>query len=199
MGGRLPLFSGEDQKTPESPPISSLYARSEEVPALPSRLSFQEVFDRYAQYLWRALLGLGVPERDVDDACQEVLLVVHRRFAEIDQRTLKSWLYGVCIRVASSHRRKLRGLREVAAEHLPEVPLHETAFDRVAAVRLQNDLLHALNGLDEAKRAAFVLYEIEELTLREIAEALECPLQTAYSRLEAARTHVRRVFAGGEP
>ena len=73
-------------------------------------------------------------------------------------------------------------------------------FDEVAAGRLQGALLRALNDLDESKRAAFVLYEIEELTLREVAAVLDCPLQTAYSRLGAARDHVRRAFAQeGEP
>jgi RNA polymerase sigma-70 factor, ECF subfamily len=52
-----------------------------------------------------------------------------------------------------------------------------------------------LEQLDYDKRTVFVLYELEELTLREIAEALEIPLQTAYSRLRAARQFVRDTFA----
>jgi RNA polymerase sigma-70 factor (ECF subfamily) len=44
-----------------------------------------------------------------------------------------------------------------------------------------------LDGLDEDKRAVFTLYEIEELPMKEVAEALGCPLQTAYARLYAAR------------
>lgn len=163
-------------------------------------LSFAELFNGHVRYLWRALLGLGVPERDVDDACQEVLLVAHRRLADIDPKTLRSWLYGVCIRVAASHRRKARTRREASAEDLPELESHRTPFDEVAAGRLESALLQALDDLDEDKRAAFVLYEIEELTLREVALALDCPLQTAYSRLGAARAHVRRAFAtGSEP
>ncbi len=166
----------------------------------PPSLSFSELFNGHARYLWRALLGLGVPERDVDDACQEVLLVAHRRLADIDPRTLKSWLYGVCIRVAATHRRKLRARREASSEELPELESHRTPFDEVAAGRMQGALMRALDDLDEDKRAAFVLYEIEELTLREVALALDCPLQTAYSRLGAARAHVRRAFTtGNEP
>ena len=187
MGGRLPLFSGEDQKTPESPPISSLYARSEEVPALPSRLSFQEVFDRYAQYLWRALLGLGVPERDVDDACQEVFLVVHRRLADIDPRSLKSWLYGVCLRVASGHRRKLRDRRELPVEQLPELPSTETPFERAAAAQLQGKLLEVLEQLDENRRAAFVLTQLLGLSYDEAAAVCGCAVGTIRSRVSRAR------------
>jgi len=189
-----------NQKVEDSAPLPSVYARSEVARPQPAGLSFQEVFNLHARYLWRALLGLGVPERDVDDACQEVFLVAHRRFADIDQAKLKSWLYGVCLRVASDHRRKLRARRELPVEHLPDLPVTETPFEQAAALHLQRDLLRALEELDENRRAAFVLYELEELTLKEVAAALECPLQTVYSRLEAAREHVRRAFAErGQP
>jgi RNA polymerase sigma-70 factor, ECF subfamily len=184
-----------DQKTEDAAPIPPVYAGIEQATASVSNgLSVQEIFNAHARYLWRALLGLGVPERDVDDACQEVFLVVHRRLADIEPSTLKSWLYGVCLRVASGHRRKLRDRRELPVEQLPELPVTETPFERAAAVQLQDELLQILEQLDENRRAAFVLYEIEELTLKEVALALECPLQTAYSRLEAARSHVRRAF-----
>jgi RNA polymerase sigma-70 factor (ECF subfamily) len=51
-----------------------------------------------------------------------------------------------------------------------------------------------LDRLDEAQRAVFVLYEIEELSMAEIAEAVGCPLQTAYSRLHAARAQVEQTI-----
>jgi RNA polymerase sigma-70 factor (ECF subfamily) len=201
MSSRAPDVSEPtDQKFPDSEAIRTVHARSEEMPARSSNLTFSELFNGHARYLWRALLGLGVPERDVDDACQDVLLVAHRRLADIEPETLRSWLYGVCVRVASGYRRKVRSRREAPSEELPEHQVQKTPFDDVAAVRLEGALMRALNELDEDKRAAFVLYEIEELTLREVAAALECPLQTAYSRLGAARSHVRKAFAKeGEP
>ena len=58
-----------------------------------------------------------------------------------------------------------------------------------------------LAGLDEDKRNVLVLYEIEGLTMREVAEVVGCPLQTAYSRLHAARdllqVALERAKAGG--
>ena len=47
-----------------------------------------------------------------------------------------------------------------------------------------------LDELDESKRAVFVLYELEELPMAEVAAAVGCPLQTAYSRLHSARATV---------
>ncbi|MEO7733801.1 MAG: sigma factor-like helix-turn-helix DNA-binding protein, partial [Kofleriaceae bacterium] len=60
-----------------------------------------------------------------------------------------------------------------------------------------------LDELDDAKRAVFVLFELEEMPMSEVAKAVECPLQTAYSRLAAARKQVERAVRrrqlGGVP
>lgn len=159
-------------------------------------LSFAEIFRQHARYLWRALLGLGVRAADVDDVCQEVLLVVHRRLPEFDGRALRSWLYAICLRVASEYRRSARVRREIVVGELPETQTEESQVEAVFTSELCEHLLLSLDQLDEDKRAAFVLYEIEELSLREVAEAIGCPLQTAYSRLQAARNQVRGTFAG---
>jgi RNA polymerase sigma-70 factor (ECF subfamily) len=169
-------------------------------PALVARpapdLSFADIFRQHARYLWRALLGLGVRAADVDDVCQEVFLVVHRRLPEFDGRALRSWLYAICLRVASEYRRSARVRREIVVDELPETQTAESQLDAVFTNELCEQLLASLDELDEDKRAAFVLYEIEELSLREVAEAMNCPLQTAYSRLQAARGQVRGTFAG---
>jgi RNA polymerase sigma-70 factor (ECF subfamily) len=132
----------------------------------------------------------------VDDACQEVFLIVHRRLPEFDGRALRSWLYAICLRVASEYRRSARVRREISVEHLPESPAPAPQVDAVFTGELCDRLLVSLDRLDEEKREAFVLFEIEELPLREVAEVLGCPLQTAYSRLQAARARVREDFDG---
>jgi RNA polymerase sigma-70 factor (ECF subfamily) len=156
--------------------------------------AFAEIFREHARYLWRALLGLGVRPSDVDDVCQEVFLVVHRRLPEFDGGALRSWLYAICLRVASEYRRSARVRREVTVDDLPETQAPPRQVDAVHTRELSVRLLSALERLDEEKRQAFVLYEIQELTLREVAEALGCPMQTAYSRLQAARAVVRSDF-----
>ena len=80
------------------------------------------------------------------------------------------------------------------AEELPEAQSPPKQIESVFTRELGERLLLALERLDEQKRAAFVLYEIQELPLREVADALGCPLQTAYSRLQAAREQVRHDF-----
>jgi RNA polymerase sigma-70 factor (ECF subfamily) len=157
--------------------------------------TLREVFDAHAPYVWRTLRRLGVDAGDVNDCCQEVFIVVHRRLKDFDgTSSMRTWLYGIAIRVASQYRRRAQRRYEELPEVLPDVsdpPLQESELWR-------NELLGRLDAvlerLDENKRTVFVLYELEELTMNEVAQVLDCPLQTAYARLHAARDIVRKAF-----
>jgi RNA polymerase sigma-70 factor (ECF subfamily) len=158
----------------------SVPAEAAETPA------FAVIYERYFRAMWRALRRLGVEPAALDDAVQDVFVVVHRRLAEFDGRSLRGWLYAIAVRVASDYRRGARNRRaESLAETLVDpAPDPAAASELVASVRL----LHALLAeLDEKKRTVFVLGELEELGAPEIAEALGENTNTVYSRLRAAR------------
>ena len=148
----------------------------------------RQIFDEHARYIWRTLRHLGVPDADVPDVCQEVFITVHRRLSTFEGRsTLRTWLYGICIRVASEYRRRpyVRNERPVS-EPAPDAeaerdPMPDAALASRAAV------LRLLGALDEDKRAVVVLYEIEGFSMKEVADIVGCPVQTAYSRLHAGR------------
>ena len=165
-------------------PQPTTAARTAEVPPL------AEIFREHAPFVWRGLRRLGVPESDVEDVCQEVFVVVHRKLGDFEGRSsLRTWIYGICARTASDYRRSGRVRREVVTDAPPEPPQDggSASYDAVALRQARATLDRILDELDDDKRAVFVLYEIEELTMAEVAEALGCPLQTAYSRLHAAR------------
>jgi RNA polymerase sigma-70 factor, ECF subfamily len=150
-------------------------------------LTFDELCRTEAAYVVRALRYIGIPERDVADVAQEVLLIVHRKLPEFEGRSsVRTWLYRICQRSASDYRRKASVRNERVLGELPVAyhPEDHGATDRLEA---RAELLRALDHLDGDKRAVFVLYEIEGLDMKQVAEVLECPLQTAYSRLHAAR------------
>jgi RNA polymerase sigma-70 factor (ECF subfamily) len=117
---------------------------------------------------------------------------VHRRLGDYDGRaSLKAWIYGICIRRASDHRKLAHKKREQITGEVPEESSGEGGPEAsVEGRRALARLDRALAELDEDKRAAFVLYEIEGLGVAEVASAVGVPLQTAYSRLAAARKHV---------
>lgn len=157
---------------------------------------FREIFDALAPYVWRTLRRLGVHDADVDDMCQEVFVVVHRRLADFSgTSSVRTWVYGIALRVASQHRRGARNRREDITSSVPEASLPALQEDAVHREELLGRLARALDRLDEHRRTVFVLYELEEMTMKEVAEVLGCPLQTAYSRLHAARAIVRDAFA----
>lgn len=154
----------------------------------PPRPSMREIFDAHAAYIWRTLRHLGIPESDIEDLCQEVFVTVHRKLGDFAGRsTLRTWIYGICLRVASDHRRKAHVRRERTAED----PARDVAEQRDLGPDQRHEqralVETLLSCLDHDKRAVFVLYELEGFSMKEVAEIVGCPLQTAYSRLHAAR------------
>ncbi len=151
---------------------------------------FETVYDTYFPYVWRSIQRLGVPTSQVDDAVQEVFIVVHRRLAEFEARSsIKTWLYGIALRVARAHR--VRGRRADAADAIDDVQISAPEATRpderatnAEAARLVQQLL---DGLDDEQREVFVLAELEQLSAPEIARALDVKLNTVYSRLRLAR------------
>ena len=141
-----------------------------------------------AQYVWRALRHLGVREADVEDACQDVFVVLHRRLADFrGDSSIRTFIYGICVRIASEHRRRAHVVREVSEANPATLAQPEQQFERAAHRESLECLGRILDQLDDDKRAVFVLYELEELTMMEVAKAVQCPIQTSYSRLHAAR------------
>lgn len=167
-----------------------------------SSASVGAVFDEHGAYVGRVLRCLGVRDQELPDAIQEVFLVVQRRYHELDGRgKIRSWLYAICIHKALSVRRDAarRRMRESGLEIEPE---HDhTPHDDLERTRRLAQAVEILGGLGDDKRAVFVLYEVEQLPMAEVAEIVEVPLQTAYSRLYAARKEVaealRRLQARG--
>jgi RNA polymerase sigma-70 factor (ECF subfamily) len=153
--------------------------------------TFDSVYDTYFPYIWRSVQRLGVPLYHADDVVQDVFLVVHRKLSEFEGRsTLKTWLYGIALRVARAYRMQSRRSGERVALDAEQVEAPAAArpdeqAENAEAARLVNALL---DGIDYDQREVFVLAELEQLSAPEIAEALGVKLNTVYSRLRLARS-----------
>ncbi len=148
-----------------------------------------------ARFVPQTLRYLGVPEGAVLDAAQDVLVIALRRLDDFEGRsTLKTWLYGICIRVAHDYRRRDRGNRELLVERMPEMTSPAEQERAVEQGEWRRRLAALLDELDENQRAAFVLFEIQHLSMKEVADALGCPLQTAYFRHKSAQARVLEAF-----
>ena len=119
-------------------------------------------------------------------------MVVHRKLPEFEGRSsVRTWLYRICRRTASDYRRRAYVRRESVFE-APEDQAPTLVAGGHEQLEARQVLLRALDQLDEEKRLVFVLFEIEGLTMHEVVDVVECPLQTAYSRLHAARRLVEQ-------
>lgn len=160
-------------------------------PAQPRRpaLIFDDVYREHFAFVWRAAKRLGATEGSLDDVVQEVFVVVHRRLDGFEGRSsVKTWLFGIALRVVRDHR---RAVRRRPVEPAIDVDTLETTAngpaenaERAEAVRV----LHALlDQLADERREIFVMADLEQMTMPEIAETLGLNVNTAYARLRLAR------------
>lgn len=154
-------------------------------------LELAVIYEENFRYVWRCLRSLGVHDAQVDDALQDVFVVVQRKLAEFDRRAqLRTWLYAIALRISRKYRERWRrepAPLEVARESQPELVLTHSG----EGAALQNERLElaraALESLSDEQREVFVLARIEQMSAPEIASVIELPLNTVYSRLRAAR------------
>lgn len=148
--------------------------------------TFETVYAAHFRGVWRTLHRLGVGRGQLDDAAQDVFVVVYRRLGEFDGRSLRGWLYAIAVRVASDYRRRPWQRRSVPLTDVvvDSAPDPARASELGESVRLLHELLAEL---PDEQRVVFVLGELEQLTAPEIAKALELNLNTVYSRQRAAR------------
>jgi RNA polymerase sigma-70 factor (ECF subfamily) len=151
-----------------------------------ARPSFEETYEEYFDFVWLSLRRLGVAPALLDDAAQDVFVVVHRRLHEFEFRSeLKTWLFAIALRTARSYRRQRQ---TVVAEGLEQVPGAEPsphdALAQVEALRVMDAILAAM---DEERRVLFIMVELEQIAVPEAAQVLGLKLNTAYSRLRLAR------------
>lgn len=159
--------------------------------ATPQQLSLEAIHESHVDFVWCSLQRLGVPKPDLEDALQEVFIVVHAKLSTFDGSSrLSTWLFGICLRVASGQRRRAYRRREQAVANLEETA-GAVATPSAEASLLEREALQnletVLGALELERRAVFVMFEIEGMGCPEIATLLGLPLGTVYSRLAAAR------------
>lgn len=165
-------------------------------------LDFGRIYAGHAAFVWRTLRRMGVRDADLEDVCQETFMVVHRRLPEFDGRApVGAWLFGICMRLASDYRKRAHIRRETAVAETPDEGRPPEQLAAVERTQARAQLDRILDSLDEDKRAVFVLFELEQWAMADVAQAVGCPVQTAYARLYAARKQVQDAVArtqGGE-
>jgi len=158
---------------------------------------FERFYREHFVFAWRALRRLGIPERDLNDAAQDVFLIVHRKLPEFDfERPITTWIYAICLRVASDRRRSAVQRHERLDENAETRERAEQALTADADGQQLSErralLEAALDAMSLEQRAVFTLFELEGRTGEEVAAILGVPAPTVHSRLRLAREIFRR-------
>lgn len=156
-------------------------------PVPTAQLQTATVYDAYATFVWRSLQRMGVPESDLEDALQEVFIVVHRKLDQYDaeRAKLSTWLFGITLNVARKHRSRGRLTLGADVEATPcERPSQDAQLQRLQQAERLNVVLGKMRP---EHSATFVMFELEDLSCQEIADLTGVPVGTVYSRLHKAR------------
>lgn len=153
-------------------------------------MPFRDFYDAHVGFVWRVLVRIGVQESDLPDAVQDVFVIAHRKLPDFDGRSkVTTWLFSICMRVASDRRRRACIRREVFPVKMPQ-PLADDESDALILVdrRRARALLEAiLDRMPSEQRVVFSLFEFDGMKGDEIAELLDIPVGTVRSRLRLAR------------
>jgi len=150
------------------------------------------LIDQHFDFVFRSLRRLGVPSEGVEDAMQQVWVVVSRRLDAIEAGRERGFVFGIALRVAADCRRSQRRHPVTSAGSLADEIDPRPGADELIDQRRSRELLdELLQELPIELRAVFVLYELEETPVPEIARTLEIPVGTAASRLRRAREEFR--------
>jgi RNA polymerase sigma-70 factor (ECF subfamily) len=165
--------------------------------------TLQTIYKDYFDFVWSSARHLGAAGDAIDDVVQDVFIVIHHKLATLQRpEALRSWIYGIVRRTVSDYRRSRRtrdaaGAR-LGAEYKSSRPSQPSPLD-MAERNAELELLESvLAELDETKREVFVMVEVLEMTVPEVVQALEIPLNTAYSRLRLARQSFEDALAKHE-
>ena len=165
-------------------------------------LDLRSLFENHYASIWRLLRRLGVSAAQLDDAAQEVFWVAARRLPDIEPGREHPFLYGVALRIAANESRRHRAMPPIAEiGQLPSMVDQGPSPEEEVAARQERELLDDVLGrMPSDLRTVLVLFELEGLEVRQIAEIEQIPVGTASSRLRRARDEfsaiAKRVRAG---
>jgi RNA polymerase sigma-70 factor, ECF subfamily len=151
----------------------------------------RELVAEHMDFVWRSLRRLGVATRDCDDGCQRVWVVVAQKLPSVEPAKVRSYVFSVVVRVASEMRRHHRRHQHLELDelHAPTRPEAEGHLERQRVLELLDQIL---SGLGWELRTVFIMYEIEGMSSKEIAEVLGVSRGTVASRLRLGREAFQR-------
>jgi RNA polymerase sigma-70 factor (ECF subfamily) len=163
-------------------------------------LDFDSVYTRHFEFACRSLRLLGVDPNALEDAAQDVFAIVSRRLPDFERNaSVKTWIFAIVQRTAANHRRARRRKPERFAPPPEWTVATGAAPDAEWEAARAAQLIQAFaTGLDDSRRALFVLGLLERVPARDLAESLGIPVFTVYSRIRSVRESLEAFLAQHE-
>lgn len=152
-------------------------------------LDVAQIYEAHFDFVWRSLRRLGVPASALEDALQDVFIVVQRRLGDFQGRSsVSTWLFGIVLRIATDYRRKnARRLNEIPTDDAVLVGTSHDPYDAARETEAARLVQEVLDAMPDERKVVFVMIELEDLAPLEVAEQLGVGINTVYSRLRLAR------------
>jgi len=167
-------------------------------------LEFKLLCQRHRDEVYRYARALLANDADAEDASQEVLLRLWNHLPRLYPFNLRGWLLRTtryyCLE--QIRRRSKRPMPALSEDETLTEQADELAIDPSLAADSSDRLAQArgaLARLPENLRSVFILYEVNGLRYREIAETLEMPINTVKVYLLRARERLSKIIAEEEP
>ena len=152
--------------------------------------SWRVFFDTHSQFVTRVVRRFGGRGIELEDAVQDVFLVLFQRLHEFQgQAQITTWIYRICANVGSDYRRR-RARRERAQAFLQRLPFVGGPRTPAQDAEAHDDwqlVEKILSTISAKRREAFILCELEELSGEEAAKILDVPMATVRTRAHYAR------------
>ncbi len=155
---------------------------------------FAELYERHKNRVFGFLLRMTGDREIAEDLMQETFLAAHRNIAQFDRnRVFLSWIFGI------AHKRTIDYFR-----HLKVESEHKDNTERSVGSKLSNPeesvdnkklrtlVADAVEKLDPNQREVFLLRELGGVPFKEIAEIMDCPINTALGRMRLALINIRK-------
>jgi RNA polymerase sigma-70 factor, ECF subfamily len=159
--------------------------------------AFEEIVKRYQRRVYGAALRIVRRHEVADDVAQEAFIRAHRALHTFDlERPFGPWVCRIAANLAINHLRSRPAREEPLPEGHLETPSSAAGpLEGLLDGEAREVLVRALAGLPDEQRAVFTLRVFEDLSYKEIAEALAINLGTVMSRLSRARERLRTEIA----
>ena len=145
--------------------------------------------------VFRVARRFAVNRTQAEDLTQETFLRAWQGFDRFELGTnCRAWLYRIFFRTLSASRHELR--RELATfDDAPFDDARTPHAPRPAGSVMPHEIERAFAELPVAFASVITLIDVEGLTYKEAAAALDVPIGTVMSRLHRGRAHLRKLLS----